>query len=100
MTQRQARRTRAQWADIIAQFQRSGLDARAFCEKEQITLVTFNKWRLRHSQPSPPLSHAEAPAFTSVTHIEPTAKTVSSVSLQIGALITVSISVDGSVDGQ
>ena len=67
MTQRKARRTRAQWADIIAEFHRSGLDAREFCEKKQITLVTFNKWRLRHSQPSQPLSRAKAPAFNPVT---------------------------------
>jgi len=44
MTDRSARRTKTEWAEIIAEYQRSGMDAKAFCETKQITLITFNKW--------------------------------------------------------
>ncbi len=39
------RRTKAQWTEILRQFESSGLDARKFCRREGLSLSSFQRWR-------------------------------------------------------
>ena len=40
-------RSEAEWAVIMADFERSGLSRRAFCESRELSLKTFGNWRRR-----------------------------------------------------
>jgi len=41
------RRTKEEWAKILARFEESGLSAAAFCRREKISKNTFSKWHGR-----------------------------------------------------
>ena len=40
-------RSEAEWTSIIADFERSGLSQREFCESRELSLKTFGNWRRR-----------------------------------------------------
>ena len=40
-------RSATEWAAIMADFERSGLSRRAFCESRELSLKTFANWRHR-----------------------------------------------------
>ena len=40
-------RSEAEWAAIMADFERSGLSRRKFCESRELSLKTFGNWRRR-----------------------------------------------------
>ena len=85
MVQRNPRRTVAEGAEIIEQYRRSGLSVQAFCEKNKLVPVTFQKWKRRLS--SPPLAQpAGKPAFTPAlkVHSGSASSAGSSVNVQIG----------------
>lgn len=39
------RRTRAEWRDLLARYERSGLSQQSFCDEHGLALSTFCKWR-------------------------------------------------------
>jgi hypothetical protein len=41
------RRTKAQWTEILRQFESSGEDSRGFCRREGLALSSFQRWRSR-----------------------------------------------------
>ena len=101
MVQRNPRRTVAEWAKIIEQHRRSGLSVHAFCEQNNLVPVTFQKWKRRLS--SPPLTQpAGKPAFTPALRVSPDSASLigSSINVQIGPLITLTISLEGSIHEQ
>ena len=67
------RRTAAEWSEIFARFDRSGLSRDQFCEKENIRVVTFARWHTRLHAPKPrtaaPKSKSKSPA-TSTPFVE------------------------------
>ena len=46
---RRARKSAQQWAEIIKEFQSSGLSESEFCESLDLSPVTFRKWRYKTS---------------------------------------------------
>ena len=46
-TARRARRSRAQWMELVGRFERSELGVQAFCEQHGIGCSTFRRWRLQ-----------------------------------------------------
>lgn len=53
---RKQRRSRAQWLEVIEEWQESGLEPEAFCDSRSIRLTTFRWWcwRLKAAAPSAP----------------------------------------------
>lgn len=43
------RRNKAQWVDIIAEQEKSGMSAKVFCSERSIGLASFYQWRRRIS---------------------------------------------------
>ncbi len=41
------RRTKAQWTEILRQFESTGQDSRGFCRREGLALSSFQRWRRR-----------------------------------------------------
>jgi hypothetical protein len=41
------RRTKAQWTEILREFESSGVDSRGFCRREGLALSSFQRWRRR-----------------------------------------------------
>ena len=41
------RRTKAQWAEILRQFESSCLGSQEFCRREDLALSSFQRWRHR-----------------------------------------------------
>jgi len=39
------RRTKAQWTEILREFESSGVDSRGFCRREGLALSSFQRWR-------------------------------------------------------
>ena len=39
------RRSRAQWAAIVAESERSGLNPEAYCQQQRLHYATFRRWR-------------------------------------------------------
>lgn len=60
----QARRSRAEWEDIVWKFERTGLSHDAFCEAEGLNVGTFRTWlyKLRHEGGQPEPSFVEVVA--------------------------------------
>lgn len=53
------------WRGLLAKFADSGLSVRAFCAEEDISLSSFNRWRLRlngRSRQQPVSSRSAMPA--------------------------------------
>ena len=99
MAKRSARRTVSEWSDIVADYHRSGLSVQAYCIQNELALATFSKWKRRFAM-SEPIAES-APAFVPVLRTEPVTPQInSSISLQIGPLMSLSISVTGSADEQ
>ena len=44
---RQARRDEKQWSEILLRFDSSGLSPRKFCDVEEVSLSSFQRWRRR-----------------------------------------------------
>jgi len=40
-----ARRSRAQWATLVAACERSGLTPKAYCQQQRLHYATFRRWR-------------------------------------------------------
>ena len=40
-----ARRSRAQWAALVAECERSGLHPEAYCQQQRLHYATFRRWR-------------------------------------------------------
>ena len=105
MAQRNPRRRSAEWAQIIEQYQRSGLSVQAFCEQNNLVAVTLQKWKRRLLLP-PVQSANNKPAFTPALRVSPSSAPApipsagSSVNLRIGSLITLTISLEGSTHEQ
>jgi len=90
MVQRNPRRSADQWAAIVADYHDSGLSIQAFCEQKNLVPVTFHKWRRRLS--SPPLEPTDSkPAFVPASRVEPRPSAHSSVTVQIGPAINLTI---------
>ncbi len=41
------RRTKAQWTEILREFELSGVNSREFCRREGLALSSFQRWRRR-----------------------------------------------------
>jgi len=95
MVQRNPRRSSAQWATIVADYQNSGLSVQAFCEQNNLVPVTFHKWRRRLSS-SPLAQPNNKPAFTQAVKVQPSQPVRSSVKVQIGPAINLTITLDDS----
>ena len=44
------RRSRQEWHEIVARFERSGLSENRFCKEQRLTRKTFRAWRQRLSE--------------------------------------------------
>ena len=44
---KRTRRTRAQWTEILREFESSGLGSREFCRREDLPPSSFQRWRSR-----------------------------------------------------
>jgi len=44
------RRTRQEWHEIVAHFERSGLSENRFCKEQRLTRKTFRTWRQRFAE--------------------------------------------------
>ena len=44
---KRTRRTKAQWIEILGQFESSSLSSRDFCRREGLPLSSFQRWRRR-----------------------------------------------------
>jgi len=102
MRKMRPRKNRDQWAAIIEQQRQSGLSVEAFCEQHDIGLVSFAKWRkrLRDAQAKPRQSTSIQKGFEPVQLIkpaEPEKDAPTTVSLTIGANMTLTIQTTGSV---
>lgn len=92
MNKRSPRKTAEQWAQIITNFNHSGLSPTAFCKQHRLVAITFHKWKRC-------LSKNEAkPAFLPVQPVQSSPHTQSSVKLHIGSSITLVIEINGSID--
>lgn len=47
------RRTRSEWEELISKQDRSELSLRAFCERHDVALSTFEHWRRKTQEPAP-----------------------------------------------
>lgn len=99
MNQRNPRRTSTEWAAIIEQYQGSGLSVQAFCEQNNLVPITFHKWKRRLSSSQPADKPAFAPATLRVP-LSPASSARSSLSVQLGPSITLTISLEGSIHEQ
>jgi len=97
MVQRNPRRSAAQWATIVADYDKSGLSVQAFCEQNNLVPVTFHKWRRRLSS-TPPEWVESKPAFIAASRVEPRRSARSSVTVQIGPTINLTITLDDATD--
>jgi hypothetical protein len=76
---RRPRRSAAQWRHLVSQQAASGLSASAFCDRHDLSYVSFIQWRrrLRRGEPpaeAEPIAAAEEPlAVQSMPFIELTA---------------------------
>lgn len=68
MKKHRPRQSATQWAEIVKQFNASGMSAKDFCEQRDIAMATFSKWQRRTRLGST----SGKPAFTQVQ----TAKTI------------------------
>lgn len=102
MKKMRPRKNRDQWAAVIKQQSQSGLSVEAFCEQQDIGLASFAKWRkrLRDAASKPLHKKSSKSGFEPVQLIEPTEperQAPTSVSVSIGANITLTIQTTGSV---
>ncbi len=44
---KRTRRTRAQWTEILREFESSGVGSREFCRREDLPPSSFQRWRSR-----------------------------------------------------
>ena len=102
MRKMRPRKNRAQWSAIIEQQIQSGLSVEAFCEQHDIGMVSFAKWRkrLRDAAAKPLEQKSTQKGFEPVQLIEqamPGTDVPTTVSLSIGANMTLTIQTSGSV---
>ena len=64
------RRSPAQWAALLARFERSDLSVSAFCARESISVANFYRQRGLHRTEQPDHSTASAPAFVDLGAID------------------------------
>ena len=57
---RRARRTRAQWTEVLQRFDSSGLGPHEFCQREGLAVSSFQRWRNQ-------IGRAPAAAFVELT---------------------------------
>lgn len=65
-------RTKAQWRELVAQFNHGNLNVREFCQQQQLTPSSFHNWRKRLSEtvnPSPGFVALDIPVDATV--VEP-----------------------------
>ena len=55
------RRTRSQWAQILSDYETSGLTQRRFCDERGVAYSSFCNWRKRLIQENTPSSLIELP---------------------------------------
>ena len=96
MNKRNPRKTAVQWAQIIADLDQSGLSVANYCTQHGLVLTTFGKWKRKFSNHHVPV--VGAPAFVPIQRTESATRTDSSVTLQIGPSITLSIRLDGPLE--
>ncbi len=48
---RSPRKSAAQWAELVSEYQSGSQDEREFCEQRGIKLVTLRKWRYHYTPP-------------------------------------------------
>jgi len=56
-----ARKSRAQWVELMAAYESGDLSQREFCEKHDVAYSTFGYWRKRLRSPVTPLEVASEP---------------------------------------
>lgn len=95
MHNRTPRKSAEQWAQIIADFDQSGLSTSDYCKEHRLVPATFGKWKRRFSTISVPV--IPTPSFVQIQRTEPMARKSSCVTVQIGPSITLAISLDGAV---
>lgn len=101
MGKRNPRRSVAEWNDIVTDFHQSGLSIQAYCNQNQLALATFSKWKRRIAQSELVPTTDKAPAFVPLVRADPVSPPInSSINLQIGPSITLSISVTGATHEQ
>ena len=59
------RRTEAEWKEIVARWEKSGLKPRPFCRREQIQLSSFLRWQRKGQAGAPAAALSEE--FVQVT---------------------------------
>ena len=77
----EGRRSEAEWREMVARCDASGLSGRAFCEREGLSLSSFQRWRVRcrRSSSAPFVELAATPAV----EMEPPPSTEWSLELEL-----------------
>lgn len=98
MSKRHQRRSREQWAIIMDSHAASGLTIADYCQANGIGLASFGKWkrRLRDDTGKPNHSDQKQNGFVPVQLLE-SQSPVSTVTLSLGANITLTINTSGSI---
>jgi len=73
--QKKIRRTASEWAQIISDYQTSGLTQRDYCEQHNIPYSSFTNWfaKLKINKPALLTEPAQPPLFVDVTSQTPLA---------------------------
>jgi transposase-like protein len=83
------RRSREEWQEIIARFQRSGQSENAFCKKHGLNRKAFRTWRARLSEEDQVgTAFVEIPMETSATAPMPTYLEAGSFEIQLPGGVT------------
>ena len=87
-----------QWTELVDQFERSDDSMEQFCQQQDLAMSTFQRWRSTINR-SKDLSKREVTSGFTRVQTSPAipASTPSTVTLQIGTSITVTISTAESV---
>lgn len=86
-TVRRARRSRDEWKELIAEFDRSGLAAPAFCDQHHLSYSTFTKWRRHLAEPLAAIPETPLIELTSLPRPSPSWD----VELELGAGVVLRI---------
>ena len=70
-TARRARRSRAQWIELVEKFERSELGVQVFCDQHGIGCSTFRKWRPQFPKQMRAMHQEPLIELTTVPHPAP-----------------------------
>ena len=97
MQTRRVRKSAEQWSELVDQFDSSEDSMESFCQRQNVAMSTFQRWRSMIRRSKNLDTHDPDPAFTRVTGAAaPRATIPTVVTLQIGGLITVTIQTEES----